>query len=126
MSRKVLSALVAACAALVFSSCSEQASDYSRLRFVTGGEAGTYYAFGSVIAQHASNNTGVQVVGLAGKGSQGNIMDLQDRVAGWSSGGPAKGVATVLAYRTQEEDDEILWKDRIKAIDKADNWGDFN
>ena len=28
------------------------------LRFVTGGESGTYYAFGSVIAQHATNNAG--------------------------------------------------------------------
>ncbi len=27
---------------------------------------------------------------------------------------------------TQEDDDETLRKDRIKAIDKADNWGDFN
>ena len=34
------------------------------LRFVTGGESGTYYAFGSVIAQHATNNAGVKVVGL--------------------------------------------------------------
>ena len=25
----------------------------AKLRFVTGGESGTYYAFGSVIAQHA-------------------------------------------------------------------------
>ena len=81
MAKKSLSALFAVCAALFISSCSEQASKMPRLRFVTGGEAGTYYAFGSVIAQHASNHANVQVVGLAGKGSQGNIMDLQDKVA---------------------------------------------
>ena len=51
------------------------------LRFVTGGESGTYYAFGSVIAQHASNNAGVQVVGLVGNGSQANVQELVDGTA---------------------------------------------
>ncbi len=51
------------------------------LRFVTGGESGTYYAFGSVIAQHASNNVGVKVVGLVGNGSQANIQELADGTA---------------------------------------------
>lgn len=53
----------------------------SKIRFVTGGESGTYYAFGSVIAQHATNNAGVTVVGLAGNGSQANIMALEDKTA---------------------------------------------
>lgn len=48
------------------------------LRFVTGGESGTYYAFGSVIAQHATNNAGIKVTALAGSGSQGNVQDLED------------------------------------------------
>ena len=51
------------------------------LRFVTGGESGTYYAFGSVIAQHASNNAGVKVVGLVGNGSQANVQELADGTA---------------------------------------------
>ena len=51
------------------------------LRFVTGGESGTYSAFGSVIAQHASNNAGVKVVGLVGNGSQANIQELADGTA---------------------------------------------
>ena len=51
------------------------------LRFVTGGESGTYYAFGSVIAQHATNNAGVNVVGLAGNGSQSNVQELVDGTA---------------------------------------------
>ena len=49
----------------------------AKLRFVTGGESGTYYAFGSVIAQHATNNAGINVVGLVGNGSQANIEELQ-------------------------------------------------
>ena len=53
-------------------------TDSRNLRFVTGGESGTYYAFGSVIAQHATNNAGVNVVGLVGNGSQANVMELQD------------------------------------------------
>mgnify|MGYP004596923513 FL=1 len=55
--------------------------DSRNLRFVTGGESGTYYAFGSVIAQHATNNAGVNVVGLVGNGSQANIQELADGTA---------------------------------------------
>ena len=55
--------------------------DSRNLRFVTGGESGTYYAFGSVIAQHATNNAGVNVVGLAGNGSQSNVLQLVDNDA---------------------------------------------
>lgn len=54
------------------------ASSGAKLRFVTGGESGTYYAFGSVIAQHATNNAGIDVVGLVGNGSQSNIFELED------------------------------------------------
>ena len=60
------------------STSSSASSSGAKLRFVTGGESGTYYAFGSVIAQHATNNAGVNVVGLVGNGSQANIMELQD------------------------------------------------
>ena len=48
----------------------------TKLRFVTGGESGTYYAFGSVIAQHATNNTNVAVTGLVGNGSKSNVEEL--------------------------------------------------
>ena len=50
----------------------------STLRFVTGGESGTYYAFGSVLANHVTNNAGVDVVGLVGNGSQSNVFELED------------------------------------------------
>lgn len=48
------------------------------LRFVTGGESGTYYAFGSVIAQHATNNANIKVTALVGNGSQANILEMED------------------------------------------------
>lgn len=51
------------------------------LRFVTGGESGTYYGFGTVIAQHATNNAGIKVTAIAGNGSKANCEDLQDKAA---------------------------------------------
>ena len=57
------------------------ASSGSNLRFVTGGESGTYYAFGSVIAQHATNNAGIQVTGIVGNGSQANCEELRSNNA---------------------------------------------
>ena len=57
---------------------SAAAGSGTALRFVTGGESGTYYAFGSVIAQHATNNAGIQVTALAGNGSQANVIELED------------------------------------------------
>ncbi len=57
------------------------ASGGKQLRFVTGGESGTYYAFGSVIAQHATNNTPYKVTALSGNGSQANVVALQDNEA---------------------------------------------
>ena len=53
----------------------------AELRFVTGGESGTYYAFGNVIAQHATNNAGVKITAIAGNGSKANCEDLEDNNA---------------------------------------------
>ena len=80
--KKIIAILLAAVLVFSFAACgnSDAGTDKkpSQLRFVTGGESGTYYAFGSVIAQHASNNAGVKVVGLAGNGSQSNVLEIQD------------------------------------------------
>ena len=75
---KKLLAVVLTCAMiLTFAGCGSGAT----LRFVTGGESGTYYAFGSVIAQHATNNAGIKVVGVVGNGSQKNVNELKDGTA---------------------------------------------
>ena len=71
----------------IFASCSKKSdagtSDKKEssksLRFVTGGESGTYYAFGSVLAQHATNNTPYRITGLVGAGSRGKVLEIQDR-----------------------------------------------
>lgn len=63
------------------SSDSESAAttDATSLRFVTGGESGTYYAYGSVLAQYATNGDyGLSVTALSGNGSQANVEALQD------------------------------------------------
>ncbi|MBR3397664.1 MAG: TAXI family TRAP transporter solute-binding subunit [Lachnospiraceae bacterium] len=46
------------------------------LTFATGGESGTYYAFGTVLAQHVSDKTDTNVTAIVGNGSQANIEDL--------------------------------------------------
>lgn len=43
------------------------------LTFITGGEQGTYYAFGNVLAGQISDRTKTAVNAIAGKGSKGNI-----------------------------------------------------
>ena len=82
--KKLIAIVLAALLLLSLCACGEAsesasaASSGAKLRFVTGGESGTYYAFGSVISQHATNNAGIDVVGLVGNGSQANVMELQD------------------------------------------------
>ena len=80
--KKKLMALVAMVMTVAFAltACGSQAGG-PKLRFVTGGESGTYYAFGSVISQHATNNAGINVVGVVGNGSQANVMELEDQNA---------------------------------------------
>ncbi len=74
--KKIISTLLALVLVLSLTACGSGKS--ANLRFVTGGESGTYYGFGSVIAQHASNNAGVKVTGLVGNGSQSNINELKE------------------------------------------------
>ncbi len=46
------------------------------LDFVTGGDQGTYYAFGTVLAQQVSDKTSTSVTALTSQGSQANVEDL--------------------------------------------------
>lgn len=46
------------------------------LTFGTGGDTGTYYGFGGVLASYVSNNTGVSVTAVTSGGSQNNIEEL--------------------------------------------------
>jgi hypothetical protein len=46
------------------------------LTFGTGGDTGTYYAFGGVLASYVSNNTSLSVTAVTSGGSKANIEDL--------------------------------------------------
>lgn len=46
------------------------------LSFGTGGDTGTYYAFGGVLSSYVSSNAGVTVTALTSGGSKANIEDL--------------------------------------------------
>lgn len=50
--------------------------DSKALTFGTGGESGTYYAFGGVLSSYVSNNTSVSVTAVTSGGSKANIEDL--------------------------------------------------
>lgn len=82
--KKTIAIILALVMLLAFCACGskEAASDAKtasseKLRFVTGGESGTYYGFGTVLANHATNNAGLSVTALIGAGSQANIEELQ-------------------------------------------------
>ncbi|MEF2561024.1 MAG: TAXI family TRAP transporter solute-binding subunit [Eggerthellaceae bacterium] len=60
---------------------SGSSSSSSELRFVTGGESGTYYAYGTVLAQYATNNADTPVNALSSEGSKANIESLQHNEA---------------------------------------------
>ena len=49
-----------------------------RMMFGTGGTAGTYYAYGGVIAQYITNHAGVKVTAVSSGGSKANIQSIQD------------------------------------------------
>jgi TRAP transporter TAXI family solute receptor len=50
--------------------------DTAALTFGTGGESGTYYAFGGVLASYVSGNSNVAVTAVTSDGSKANIEDL--------------------------------------------------
>ena len=86
--KKLLALLLALCMVFALCACGSSSTDSSAasasdassssesLKFVTGGESGTYYAFGSVLAQYVSTNSDLEVVAVTGNGSQANVEDL--------------------------------------------------
>lgn len=83
--KRIIAVLLAVALVFAFAACGKTdnggKAPASNLRFVTGGESGTYYGFGSVIAQHATSDAGVKVVAITSGGSQANIQELQDKNA---------------------------------------------
>lgn len=60
----------------VESSGKSGSNDFSNATFVTGGESGTYYAYGSVLAQYVTTNSGMNITAISSGGSKANIEDI--------------------------------------------------
>ena len=74
--KKYLSLLMAALMmASVLAGCG--GSKKSELKFTTGGDQGTYYGFGSVLAGQISNATDTTVTAITSGGSQANIEAME-------------------------------------------------
>jgi hypothetical protein len=73
MKKKIFAVIaIVLCLATVLCSCGSK-----NLTFTTGGTGGTYYGFGSVLAQYITNNTDLKVTAIAGNGSKANIELIQ-------------------------------------------------
>ena len=51
------------------------------LKFSTGGDQGTYYGFGTVLAQYVTNNTDSKITAVVSNGSQDNIEQMSMNTA---------------------------------------------
>lgn len=62
-------------------SASASAAAAGAMRFVTGGESGTYYALGTIMAQNANAKAGLDITAVSSGGSQANVLELEDKTA---------------------------------------------
>ncbi|MCR4657438.1 MAG: TAXI family TRAP transporter solute-binding subunit [Lachnospiraceae bacterium] len=70
---RVISFLLIAACTIVLSGCGGK-----RMMMGTGGTAGTYYAFGGVLAQYMKNNTDYNVTAVSTAASKANIQSIGD------------------------------------------------
>ena len=83
--KRIIAMLLAVMMVFALCACSNDTSNgdtakddgKADLTFATGGEQGTYYAFGTVLAQQVSDKTATNVTAIVSKGSQANVEDLQ-------------------------------------------------
>lgn len=73
--KKIASFILCLSMLLSLAACSS-GSESTELTFGTGGDQGTYYAYGSVLSQYVSGKTDVKVTAVTSKGSQANIEDM--------------------------------------------------
>ena len=79
--KKFIAMLFVVCIVFSLCACGSSGGSGESLTFATGGESGTYYAFGSVLAQYVSNNTDIKITAVVGNGSQANVQELVDGTA---------------------------------------------
>ena len=82
--KRIIAMLLAVMMVFALCACSNDTSNgdtakddgKADLTFATGGEQGTYYAFGTVLAQQVSDKTATNVTAVVSKGSQANVEDI--------------------------------------------------
>jgi len=80
--KKLIAILMVLTMALSFAACSGAAADVHRLVMVTGGDAGTYYAFGGVIANVLTEKIdNVEVTATTSGASAANARSLNNKEA---------------------------------------------
>jgi len=72
--RKIISVLMAMMMALALVACGNGAA--AKMTMGTGGTAGTYYGYGSVLGQYIKNNAGIDVNVVSTDGSKANIQGI--------------------------------------------------
>ena len=71
--KKAIALLLVLCMAVGLCACSSKSKS---LTFTTGGESGTYYAFGGVLGSYVSGATDLDITVVASTGSKANIEDM--------------------------------------------------
>lgn len=79
--KKLLTVILAASLVFSFCACGEEANESKELVMTTGNETGTYYAYGTVLANYVSKKTDYSITAVAGKGSKANIEDMDADLA---------------------------------------------
>ena len=75
--KKMLAMMLALATMFAMVSCGGgEGASSDKLTFTTGGETGTYYAFGGVIAQSVTANTSTAVTAVSSDGSKANVLLL--------------------------------------------------
>ena len=80
MKKKLALLLAAAMTAASLAGCGggSDGAAGGNLKFTTGGDGGTYYAFGGILAGQVTNTTGTSVTAITSGGSKANIQAMQD------------------------------------------------
>ena len=73
--KRMLCFVLAAVLLLGLCACGGKAGG-TNLTFTTGGETGTYYAYGSVLSQYVSNNTDLTITAVSSNGPHANTEDM--------------------------------------------------
>ena len=79
--KKITAIVLAALLIIALCACGGGSSAKKELTMTTGNETGTYYAYGTVLANYVSKNTDFTITAVSGKGSKANVEDMHADLA---------------------------------------------